>query len=70
MGANGTATFFIQIHKMAHEIGQLGRASAMAMVLMVVIFIFTIGQRLIFRYVLKDSESAFSAKGNKAKAVW
>lgn len=70
MGANGTATFFIQIHKMAHETGQLGRASAMAMVLLVVIFIFTIGQRLMFRYVLKDSESAFSAKGNKAKAVW
>lgn len=70
MGANGTATFFIQIHKMAHEIGQLGRASAMAMVLMIVIFIFTVGQRLLFRFVLKDSESAFSAKGNKAKAIW
>jgi len=70
MGANGTATFFIKIHQMAHVTGKVGMACAMAMVLMVLILIFTAGQRLFFRYVMKDSENTFDAKANKAKTLW
>jgi multiple sugar transport system permease protein len=29
-----------------------------------------VAQRLFFRYVMKDSESTFNAKANKAKALW
>jgi len=70
MGANGTATFFIKIHQMAHVSQKVGQACAMAMVLMALILIFTVAQRLFFRYVMKDSESTFNAKANKAKALW
>ena len=70
MGANGTATFFIKIHQMAHVSGKVGMACAMAMVLMILILIFTVLQRLFFRYVMKDSENTFNGKANKAKALW
>ena len=70
MGANGTATFFIKIHQMAHVNNKVGMACAMAMVLMILILIFTVAQRLFFRYVMKDSENTFNGKANKAKALW
>ena len=70
MGANGTATFFIKIHQMAHVSNKVGMACAMAMVLMILILIFTAGQRLFFRYVMKDSDNTFNAKANKAKTLW
>ena len=70
MGANGTATFFIKIHQMAHVSQKVGQACAMAMVLLALILLFTAGQRLFFRYVMKDSENTFNAKANKAKALW
>ena len=57
MGANGTATFFIKIHQMAHVNNKVGMACAMAMVLMVLIILFTVAQRLFFRYVMKDSDN-------------
>ena len=70
MGANGTATFFIKIHQMAHVSGKVGQACAMAMVLMGLILLFTAGQRLFFRFVMRDADNTFSAKANKAKALW
>lgn len=70
MGANGTATFFIKMHQMAHVNNKVGMACAMAMVLMVLIIIFTIAQRLFFRYVMKDSDNTFNGKANKAKTLW
>ena len=70
MGANGTATFFIKIHQMAHVSQKVGQACAMAMVLMALILLFTVLQRLFFRYVMKDSENTFNARANKAKALW
>ncbi len=70
MGANGTATFFIKIHQMAHVNQKVGMACAMAMVLMALILIFTAAQRLFFRYVMKDSENTFNGKANRAKALW
>ena len=70
MGANGTATFFIKIHQMAHVNNKVGMACAMAMVLMVLILIFTVAQRLFFRYVMKDSDNTFNSKANKAKTLW
>ena len=70
MGANGTATFFIKIHQMAHVNNKVGMACAMAMVLMMLILIFTVAQRLFFRYVMKDSDNTFNSKANKAKTLW
>lgn len=70
MGANGTATFFIKIHQMAHVNNKVGMACAMAMVLMALIIVFTIAQRLFFRYVMKDADNTFNSKANKAKTLW
>ena len=70
MGANGTATFFIKIHQMAHVHNKVGMACAMAMVLMILILVFTVAQRLFFCYVMKDSENTFNGKANRAKALW
>ena len=70
MGTNGTATFFIKIHQMAHVSQKVGQACAMARVLMALILLFPVLQRLFFRYVMKDSENTFNAKANKAKALW
>ncbi len=55
---------------MAHVSGKVGMACAMAMVLMVLILIFTVLQRLFFRYVMRDSDNTFNAKANQAKALW
>ena len=70
MGANGTATFFIKIHQMAHVNNKVGMACAMAMVLMALIIVFTVAQRLFFRYVMKDADNTFNSKANKAKTLW
>ena len=70
MGANGTATFFIKIHQMAHVNNKVGMACAMAMVLMALIILFTVARRLFFRYVMKDADNTFNSKANKAKTLW
>ncbi len=54
-GANGTATYFVKMHEVAHTSQKVGLASAMAIVLLVIIFIATIIQKLLFKYVFKDA---------------
>lgn len=55
-GANGTATYFVVMHEIAHTQQRVGLASAMAVILLVMIFIATILQKLFFKYVFKDAE--------------
>lgn len=55
-GANGTGTYFVVMHEIAHTQQKVGLASAMAIVLLVIIFIATILQKLFFKYVFKNSE--------------
>lgn len=47
-GANGTKTFVIQTVNMAFETGKLGLASAMAVILFVIIIVLTLLQKLYF----------------------
>lgn len=54
-GANGTGTYFVVMHEIAHTQQKVGLASAMAVVLLCIIFIATILQKLFFKYVFKDS---------------
>ncbi|MBO4809032.1 MAG: sugar ABC transporter permease [Lachnospiraceae bacterium] len=54
-GANGTGTYFVVMHEIAHTQQKVGLASAMAVVLLGIIFIVTIFQKLFFKYVFKDS---------------
>lgn len=55
MGANGTATYFIQMHQTAHVQHKVGLACAMAVVLVLIICICTVIQKLIFKYAFRNS---------------
>ncbi len=55
-GANGTGTYFVVMHEIAHTQQKVGLASAMAVVLLAIIFVVTILQKLFFKYVFKDSD--------------
>ena len=55
-GANGTGTDFVVMHEIAHTQQKVGLASAMAVVLLAIIFVVTILQKLFFKYVFKDSD--------------
>ncbi|MCR5106894.1 MAG: sugar ABC transporter permease [Lachnospiraceae bacterium] len=55
-GANGTGTYFVVMHQIAHTQQKVGLASAMAIILLILIFIATIIQRLLFKYVFRNAE--------------
>ena len=55
-GANGTGTYFVVMHEIAHTQQKVGLASAMAIVLLVIIFVVTLLQKLFFKYVFKGAE--------------
>lgn len=55
-GANGTGTYFIVMHQIAHTQQKVGLASAMAIILLIIIFIVTILQKLFFKYVFRNAE--------------
>lgn len=54
-GGNGTATYFIIMNNVAHTSQKVGLASAMAVVLLMIIFAVTILQKVFFKYVFKNS---------------
>lgn len=55
-GANGTATYFIEMNTIAHTNQKVGLASAMAVVLLMIIFACTILQKLFFKYVYRNAD--------------
>ena len=54
-GGNGTSTYFIIMNTVAHTSQKVGLASAMSVVLLLIIFAVTILQKLFFKYVFRDS---------------
>ena len=70
-GANGTGTYFVIMNEIAHTSQKVGLASAMAVVLLLIIFACTILQKLFFKYIFRDAESedeSFAAKKARLKA--
>ena len=55
-GANGTGTYFVIMHQIAHTQQKVGLASAMAVVLLTIILVVTVAQKLFFKYIFKNSE--------------
>lgn len=55
-GANGTGTYFVVMHEIAHTQQKVGLASAMAIVLLMIIFAATILQKLFFKYIFKSAD--------------
>jgi ABC-type sugar transport system permease subunit len=66
-GANGTGTYFVIMHQIAHTQQKVGLASAMAVVLLIIILFATLLQKLFFKYVFRDSED--DGYGNSAGTV-
>ena len=62
-GANGTGTYFIIMDKIAHVSQKVGLASAMAVFLLMLIFIATILQKVIFKYAFRNASTGTSKKG-------
>ena len=70
-GANGTGTYFVIMNRIAHISQKVGLASAMAIVLLLIIFICTILQQIFFKYVFRDANSedeSYKAKKARLKA--
>ena len=55
-GANGTGTYFVVMHEIAHTQQKVGLASAMAIVLLAIILAATGLQKLFFKYVFRSAE--------------
>ena len=64
-GANGTGTYFVVMHEIAHTQQKVGLASAMAIVLLIIILVATLLQKLFFKYAFKDAEDEDSSAGAK-----
>ena len=55
-GANGTCTYFVKMHEIAHTQQKVGLASAMAVVLLVIILFATLVQKIVFRGIYGQEE--------------
>lgn len=69
-GGNGTGTYFVIMNKIAHTDQKVGLASAMAVVLLLIIFAATIVQKLFFKYIFRNSEAddeTYDAKKRRKK---
>lgn len=55
-GSFGTATYFVVMNKLAHENQKVGLASAMAVILLVIIYAITMIQKFVFRYFFGEGE--------------
>lgn len=68
-GSFGTATFFVMMDRMAHQKMKVGLACAMAVVLLMIIFIATIGQKLLFRYAFKEDDTGSGMSRRSLKSA-
>ncbi len=69
-GANGTGTYFVVMNEIAHTQQKVGLASAMAVVLLLIIFAATILQKLFFKYVFRNAEDEdFGAAKKREKQL-
>jgi multiple sugar transport system permease protein len=65
-GTFGTGTYFVMMNRMAHELQKVGLASAMAVVLMVIIIIMTVFQKTVFRVFFEPDENGFTFSERRA----
>jgi len=66
-GMMGTGTYFVIMNRLAHENQRVGLACAMAVVLLGIIILCTIGQNLFFNNVMIDDAERELRKAEKAK---
>ena len=71
-GMAGTGTYFVIMNRLAHENQRVGLACAMAIILLFIIIVFTVGQKLFFKYAFNDgtedkSKAAAAARKKREK---
>ena len=66
-GSFGTATYFVIMHRIAHENQKVGLAAAMAVVLLGIIIVITIFQKLVIHYCFTDGDEDESKKAKKKR---
>ena len=66
-GSFGTGTYFVIMNRIAHENQKVGLASAMAIVLMVLIFVVTIFQKVVMAKLFPNDESEESIRRRRMK---
>ena len=69
-GGNGTGTYVVIMNEIAHVSQKVGLASAMAVVLLLIIFAATILQQLFFKYVFRNADAEDEVKSKKRKRAW
>ena len=68
-GANGTGTYMVQMDKIAHTDQKVGLASAMAVVLLVIIIICTLLQKIIMGVLFKDADDGTEKARKQAAKI-
>lgn len=68
-GANGTATLFVLMDRLAHVNQKVGLASAMAIVLLIIILIFAVLQQLFFKLLFKGADDGVEESKKKARKI-
>ncbi|WP_418969618.1 carbohydrate ABC transporter permease [Alloscardovia omnicolens] len=68
-GANGTATYFVRMDRIAHVSQKVGLASAMAVVLLMIILICALLQNIFFKYVFRNADDGVAKSRKKAAKI-
>ena len=68
-GGNGTATYFVIMNEIAHVTQKVGLASAMAIILFIIIIILTILQKMFFKYAFNDGTEDNGKKRKEIKTA-
>ena len=66
-GANGTGTYMVQMDKIAHTDQKVGLASAMAVVLLIIIIFCTILQKLVMGFLFRDADDGTKKAAKAAR---
>ena len=66
-GQNGTGTYFVVMNTIAHTNQKVGLASAMAVFLLCIIFVVTILQNVLFKYVFRNANEEEEVKHRQKK---
>ncbi|NMM95312.1 sugar ABC transporter permease [Bifidobacterium sp. DSM 109960] len=68
-GANGTGTYMVQMDKIAHTDQKVGLASAMAVVLLVIIMVCALLQKIIMGVLFRDADDGTAKARKKAAKI-
>lgn len=66
-GANGTGTYMVQMDKIAHTDQKVGLASAMAVILLIIIIFCTLLQKIVMGFLFRDADDGTKKAAKQAR---